>query len=967
MEENKIKIEKKNLNIYINKMPKLGKRQIQKLRRETENLLRSIKNQINPKSFYAFQQEILTKRVDAVQRLKEKLKLIQSSTEKNITKSNLKESIKTIQKERKSAVTKIQKTLQGAQIRRVVRNSIEIDNPRTNNIWNELKDLRSRFTTVRVSLVEDGVVIKSFIVDLTSNSGDAFGGLYYDLDYNNIFEEYPNARLIITTDENIQPFRVAQAFKQGTTNCLFLPIIKWCEEKVEDAQTSGTKLKYKSKLNVAKKLEESYRKTGVVKEELQTIADKLQINIKIRLPFDADIIDVKSNKKALTTFEYINTKLNHIDGFSHNEIVNKKTIEITCEEMDTMYNKLKNDNDYFIFKRSNTGISQISTLDATYIQKQDYNEFTNDFMKTSGLNECKICDIKNYNLSQYVRAGDHQNETIDFKPMFKFDDDDLEEQKIEYTGYNHIDQEKAYKNVNKCSYYQGYLGKITDFRKTDKIQGIGLYTITNIELPEKLQKLNKKMKIWRNGNVYPSPELDFLKDNGATFTITEGCWGFHIDFDFEDPNWLNKIDDKREKKTPWYSKFVGCMSSMGEYESFYMNAEQDYLQNLISYLDKDKYRTYEDEVRFLVKKDSNKHLTHIASFIKSYTRLNTLEQLLSMDYDDVIRVCVDGIYHFNNYSCKNIFRNEPKEIKNNVDTGSYISNYYVDVTWEAGPEKDFYESELHTGCGGGGKTHKQLVDKGLQKIKYFAPSWKLARNKATEYNVDVDVWANLLSNDPEKWSVIKRNYNVLIIDEISMLTDKNKDKILKRYSNCKIIMCGDPGFQLDPIDDEGKTFIKSGFKYKEEHNTNHRVKDERLLFLLNQIRKMMKHNMSSKEIRDYILLNFKKIKSIEDYKVQDMILTYTNKRKDEFTNMYKHLNKYYITENTQKYCNGEIVFDKPENTKSELRHAYTTHSIQGETAEANLYIDIDHIIYKKMLYTALSRARTLDQIYLITS
>jgi hypothetical protein len=52
-----------------------------------------------------------------------------------------------------------------------------------------------------------------------------------------------------------------------------------------------------------------------------------------------------------------------------------------------------------------------------------------------------------------------------------------------------------------------------------------------------------------------------------------------------------------------------------------------------------------------------------------------------------------------------------------------------------------------------------------------------------------------------------------------------------------------------------------------------------------------------------------------------MILTYTNKRKDEFTEMYKHLDKYYITENTQNYSNGEIILHKPENTRCELRHA----------------------------------------------
>ena len=83
--------------------------------------------------------------------------------------------------------------------------------------------------------------------------------------------------------------------------------------------------------------------------------------------------------------------------------------------------------------------------------------------------------------------------------------------------------------------------------------------------------------------------------------------------------------------------------------------------------------------------------------------------------------------------------------------------------------------------------------------------------------------------------------------------------------------------------------------------------------------------------------------------------------------MYLQLDKYYITENTQQHSNGEIVFNKPDKTKCELRHAYTTHSIQGETAEENLYIDINYITNKKMLYTALSRAKYHNQIHLITS
>lgn len=970
---------KKKSFTNINKMPRLSKNQ--KIRRDTQKLLDEIKSKLNPRTFTALKGDIQENRIDAVKRIADKLITLKGSTETNITKKTFS---KSVQEVKEKATKRIQTAYEKSQIKKAKGSSIEIDNPKSGIIWKELKELKGLTGSVRISLVEDGNIIKTFVVDLDAKNSDIYSNLYYDVDYNEIFQEYPNARLIITRDENIKPQRIAQAFKQGTTNCLFVPIINWCEDKANNSTTNGTRKKYQSKLNVAKKLEEKYRETGVVKEELQSIADKLQINIIIKLPFATldPLIEVKCNKKQLTTFEYINTKLNHIDGFTHNEIINKKNKEISCEEMEQMYNDLRKNNEYFIFKRNNNSISSISTINNTYIQKQDFNEFTNEFKKHTGLNECYICDLQQTNLSQYVRASCNANLTIDFKKNENEDEDSDDEDewgtaphaenkggmgdKSPYGEYNCMDMEKAYKNVNKCNYYKGYLGKITDFRKTDKIVTIGIYTIANLVLPDKLKKLNEKMLIWKNGNPYPSPELEYLKNEGATFDITEGCWGHHIDFDFQENEWLNIVDDNREKtNTRWYAKFVGTMECCSDKESFYMNAEKDYIKNLISYLPEDKYRTYDDEVRFLINKDTNRHLTHIASFIKSYTRINMIEQLMSMEYNDIIRVCVDGIYHYNDYTCLNIFRKEEKEIKNNLDTGSYCSNYIHNFVWNCEAEfKPNYKRELHTGVGGGGKTHKQLTDKGNIKVKYFAPSWKLARKKAEEYNVKVDVWYNLLTDDPERWGAIARNYNVLVIDEVSMMSNESKELIMKRFNRCKIIMCGDIGFQLDNIGN-GTPFKKELFDYYKEHNTNHRVKCERLLFLLNKIRNMMAANLSSKEIKEYIMNNFKKIKKIENYSVNDMILTYTNKRKDEFTEMYKDLEKYYITENTQNYSNGEIVLHKPLNTRCELRHAYTTHSIQGETTEHNLYIDITHINYKKMLYTALSRARYYDQIYLL--
>ena len=81
--------------------------------------------------------------------------------------------------------------------------------------------------------------------------------------------------------------------------------------------------------------------------------------------------------------------------------------------------------------------------------------------------------------------------------------------------------------------------------------------------------------------------------------------------------------------------------------------------------------------------------------------------------------------------------------------------------------------------------------------------------------------------------------------------------------------------------------------------------------------------------------------------------------------MFQYIKKYYCKENNRWYCNGDIIIGEKPDCKSELRHEYTTHSIQGETAYNNLFIDASKMFDARMFYTALSRAKRLDQIYII--
>jgi hypothetical protein len=344
-----------------------------------------------------------------------------------------------------------------------------------------------------------------------------------------------------------------------------------------------------------------------------------------------------------------------------------------------------------------------------------------------------------------------------------------------------------------------------------------------------------------------------------------------------------------------------------------------------------------------------------------------LEQITSMKEEDIIRVCVDGIYYYGDYEMHNCFRDKKSKIGKNIAGNEFISCYYPEYEWECkGEYKDFYKKELHTGVGGGGKTHNQVTDDGLVKALYIAPSWKLARNKEQEYNIDVDVDYKLLVDDPEVYSKIMK-YNTLIIDEVSMLDNRDKEKIFERFNFCKIIMCGDPGYQLDGFNPKGKyiPFQCDGFDYYQIHNTNYRVKCKRLLFLLNKVRQMLEYNRGY-DVKEYVKCNFQK-GNVDSYKTKDMILVSKHLTKDTYTERFKHLEKYIVKNNTKNYSNGEILFEKPKDkkVKYELRHAYTTHSIQGETAKYNLYINLKDMSSGKMIYTALSRARYWEQIILV--
>ena len=815
-----------------------------------------------------------------------------------------------------------------------------------------------------------------------------------------ISQQYRAQVLILTMDKVGLPVEeYNQYFLDGVSHCLFTPIKEWGLNKLEEVKSKSAEKRYKAFNNKVEKYIETYKK-GVPESDISSICNDLGIGIEIDLPSTLEnghkYIEIESQKKPVKKFKYINTRLNHLEA--NYSFYNTDYIEKTRRELITIMQECRENDKFFLWKSGPDGIIQVKTAHGSYIKKDksSYSEIVNDFENQYNLRDYRIEHNTNEVLSNFLQEAVNPNSSVNFV-----------EDEIDYLDdfkCNHIDMRKAYTRGNECSHYQGYLGKITDFRKTDKIQGLGIYCITNINYNDPpnscdwtdAHDLFNKMGNLHDGNAYPSPELEFYQSLGITFDILYGCWGSSFDMSFGDD--YSKGMFEKDGGVSHYCKFYGCLMKVTHKDRYNFDCRDLSIAQLNQYNNKEctiRWNYEGSEALIEYPKKYVYHSSHIASFICSYSRITIMQQLLKFKNTENIKAVVnDGIYYTNeeNLEISHLFQD--KELKSLDFEGSReyvrpqylddLDELYIDIdnstdfnldTYEAnitqelkiGVEREHNQFEVHEGAGGCGKTHYNLKDKGLVAPMFIAPSWKLARNKRTEYGCDSSVFFRLLDKDPDKWQKIERYYNTLIIDEVSMLSNEAKEKIIERFSNHKIIFCGDIGFQLPPI--EGSEF-NVGKLPVIKHTTNHRCKCKKLKKVLDVLRKRI-----SSSTRDE--MNFSKYTSLFnidiisvddiDYNVKDLIITKTNESKDVFTEKYKHLEKYVVLENTRDYSNGEIIYSKPDKVRVEPRHAFTIHSIQGETATDKLFIDINKMKSVRMLYTALSRAKYLNQIIFIRS
>ena len=858
----------------------------------------------------------------------------------------------------------------------------------------------------------------------------ASGEYIFDYDNNHDFSNQINgqaqllpselqARMRIFRVDNTTPNYYEQAFANSeVSHCVLTPVREYLEFRIDKAKNKETSTikKYNAAMNKLIRWETMYPVgKGIPANQLHEFCGETGFGIDLYLPDKTckgrKWLSYRPPKEPTKIFRFINTRHNHLDITA--QIDNDYRDNISQEEYDTILKDLWNSNDYYVYNEYS-----IITQSIIYQLESEYNDIVNNFEKVNGLKRFRLDDLnpKQKTLNQFIKASCVYNGCVDFQPTWKYRElvidniDDLNvleeyygtkfysyydaedcaqkfskifRKNIKESNIKQIDMDKAYTRCKDSPEFCGYPAKISDFRKTDKIVGVGFYKVKEFyNLPEFIIKLG----VYFNNNVYPSPELKYLQKYwGVKFSITCGCWGTTCNIDWgeekdEDGEWTGMYK-KSGGRVRNYCKWFGCGIKTTKFQTYrYRTDNIKYIENW-AYdsicTDEEsvniQYTTnyppgkcrYDEGVEPLsynvfmnIPKQTCYHYTHICSFIYGYQRIMMMEQLSKIPIDKIVRVCVDGIYY---NDCEfEILKNfnQDKELKfGNVAGNSYRTNNYE---WceaehpEIGEPKNYSQYEIYTGAGGCGKTYQNIIDKGICDTVYIAHSWKLSAGKRDEFKgLDVSVVQRLTMDDwfidgqPKNyWEAIANKYSTLIIDEISTLSNLSKLIIEERFHKHKIIYCGDIGihrgisvcYQCPPIFNiEGDYNFKIEKYYAHTHlDTNRRCDCKKLERLLKCLRTIIE-NFAYRgygEITKWIEKSVNVIdKNSIIYEPVDMILSRTHRANEFYDKKYKDLEKYYVIEKQYKLStnaggkifgdeniyNGQIFLEKPDIPESKYK------------------------------------------------
>ena len=707
------------------------------------------------------------------------------------------------------------------------------------------------------------------------------------------------------------------------------------------------------------------------------------------------------------TIEFLNTKINHLDRLVNNHIVE----EVDFDEMQ----KIKKDSPFYIEK-----FGQLITPFLTYKLKQtDFQtvykkwkkkvHYSSNFINKND-DEYKMIAKYDYNMHRFF------NKNMDIDNNGKKEAD----LKKAYYNYSDIDYNQFYKGVPSGSFINTKITNnftIETFNEQYKNNLIGFYEVKIIKINEKEEHF-KVLGFNVNSNyVLTSAMIQLLKSSiDFEFLNISFSQSVHMPFNKD----FLKCEETHDKKKglKYYCKAFGLMFL--DNEEIITNVKP--LQQDMEYyklLQNDKYEMtrVDDIIKIIQKNEEPKTRIHIAMYIHSYIKTLIINQLLTMDIDKVHGVKLDSIVCDNNCDINNpIFSDKECNIEkllkrpntSSLDFGldikkinededhilSSYSNSYILSNNE--DDLNFQKSFLQTGevitcrklflqgMGGSGKTHSIIHSSiNSKNICYTTACWNLIQSKKLEVPCLIGYSLQKLTGvglDGKKCEVVT-NYNIkyIIVDEMTLNKKSYIELIFKNFPGAFIFLIGDmdktmvyqctmPNIEVyNPSDIKNIQKIVYTKNYRFDNELN-----EKLL----KLREFQRNNVNDYNknilIDNYVKKEFKqcfyKKRDITINK-NDMCISSVNDT-SELDNYFfnKGTAKRYFVKNTE-FCKGLYkgaeILEKPSHNNYTMTLFKSIHSSQGLTCENNLIINNTYNFDYNLWYTALSRAKSLNQIKII--
>lgn len=596
-----------------------------------------------------------------------------------------------------------------------------------------------------------------FLHEFTVRGGGRFKGDFLPQFYDGpsgqetfIPNQFGASQIRVYTPQQLTGVNLKQVFRDdpGNNNICVFEAIRRKFAELPESENKKTNQNRKYRLNKINQVEKDYP-DGVRADQLEELAHSIKVKFVLQ-----DVL--KNTTKEFGTARQIevkitNTRKNHVDFLTSND-----PEQVSQDFINNHLAYLRETKQHYLIRNSTQNVTNLSTTEHNYVLENPHAEMMK--YMNGQVKHCRFDANKYPSLNDFTKRGRVVNSSYSHFQDF------TENTKL-------YDMKAAYTKHRDCSFYEGFLGQVQQFRSIDHMPFVGIYQFTL----HSDTALSRRMGLIKdNTYILPSPEIKYWRQHqGLEYTITAGCWGNLIHLHYTEEIIKSKV----------YQKFAGSLSMNDNYRNtkHTFPATEEFASHIKTlYPETFYWGTGEASVNIPNKQVKVAH--HVFAFITSYTRINMLLEMENLK--NIQAVLLDGIYTTDAVN-NPLFVEKPITP---IDSNTYDHNskwYEPTDTIFTPPPVHILTSSVLSGPGGSGKTHSVLNDDGYIGVLYVVPTHELGKGK--NYTTIHQLIGEGCSPYKEKHG----SPPIILVDELTMIPADYITRALDLYPDALFLLAGD--------------------------------------------------------------------------------------------------------------------------------------------------------------------------------